>query len=345
MRSVKLSPKPLPPYVYACIDRSILVQPFCRVVVARFARVVPAEIPANFLTLGSSLCVGLMLVAAVHLHPGGAAAPWCAALMFGYIIYDHADGMHARRTGTSGPLGEYLDHYLDAFNGPIAVVTMFLVAGQQARDSLLLLVGAITVASASTMLEQKETRTLYFGLIGPLEGMRLTLGYLLSWCLPHAASFWFGPTPWPGTWFSTLAWAGLAGSGLTTVASLWRIGRVPASFCVYLVSTGAMLWAIPHLGLAWSWSVLIVSLHGSDYTGRLLGSHLRGTARPWPDLLAPLAVGVAWAVPGHAPVLAWAVGAYLAGRNLQATISNLSAFRQFWRWRNLASAVIREPRA
>ena len=326
--------KDLPPYTYACTDRSVLVQPVCRFVVAPFARWMPATVPANFLTLGSSLCMGLMLPAAVSFPSVATAAAACALLMLGYILYDHADGMHARRTGTSSPLGEYLDHYLDAFNGPIAIAAMFLIAGQKTNAALLPVVGAVAMASTATMLEQRETRMLYFGLVGPLEGMLLTLGFLASWSLPSASTFWLSPTPWPGTWFSTVSWLGFAGGLLTVAGSLMRIGRIPAPFLLYVASTVVLGW-YPHApGQAWWCAPLLLTLHGSDYTGRLLGSHLRGTRRPVPDVLAPVTVALALALADHQPWITAVVATYLGARNLATTISNLRAFRQFWRWRN-----------
>jgi hypothetical protein len=48
---------------------------------------------------------------------------YIAFVMFGYQTFDAVDGKHARRTGTSSPLGQLFDHGCDAIN---LVFTVFM---------------------------------------------------------------------------------------------------------------------------------------------------------------------------------------------------------------------------
>ena len=77
----------------------------------------PLWIPANALTLCSFLCAvatfGLCIVARSFSLPASALFA-AAALAWSYRTLDDIDGPHARRTGASGPLGEMLDHGIDA---------------------------------------------------------------------------------------------------------------------------------------------------------------------------------------------------------------------------------------
>jgi phosphatidylglycerophosphate synthase len=80
-------------------------------------RMIPLSIPANALTLCAFLCAvatfALCIAARSLALPAGALFA-AAALAWSYRTLDDIDGPHARRTGSSGPLGEMLDHGTDA---------------------------------------------------------------------------------------------------------------------------------------------------------------------------------------------------------------------------------------
>lgn len=326
----------VPVYRYVCTDRSPLVGPFCRYGVRWFVQWMPPAVPANLLTLGSSLCMWAMLALAVTTPPATALAWWCLALMAGYVIYDHADGMHSRRTGTSSPLGEFLDHYTDAFHGSIAVVVMFLVAGREASWMLGLGVWLVGLAGAATMVEEHERKVLYFGLVGPLEGMLLVIGYFASWCGTDAGRWWHAPLIGGVTGFETVVIACAAACLLAVLGCARRTGRMPAKLAAFALA-GAVLW-----GLSWwrerNWweAGLLLALHDSDFTGRVISSHLRGTPLPWPDWVAPVVMAVAIILP-LPPI--WLVGVtalYLLGRNVSLVSRFMKVFGGNWRWRNVA---------
>jgi len=323
-----------PAYTYRCVDRSVLVGPFCRYVVRWFVQWMPRAVPANLLTLGSSACMWVMLaLAAIASDPAG-LAPWCLALMAAYVIYDHADGMHSRRTGTSSPLGEFLDHYADAFHGPITVVVMFLVAGCADSPLLVVLVWAVALAGAAIMVEERERKELHFGVLGPLEGMLLGLAFFASWSHPAAAAWWHAPLSGDFTVFAAVMAGGALGSLVTVVGCVRRIGRMPAGLPVFALA-GAVFCALGLWGgTAWWGPVLLLMLHGADYSGRTIASHLRGTPPARADVVAPVLVAVALAagVPGVWPVAAAAV--WLVVRNAGLAAGFFAVFGGYWRWRN-----------
>jgi phosphatidylglycerophosphate synthase len=324
----------VPAYTYVCTDRSPLVGPFCRHFVRWFVQWMPPAVPANLLTLGSSACMWVMLGLAMMVTDAAAFAPWCLVLMAGYVIYDHADGMHSRRTGTSSPLGEFIDHYTDAFHGPIAVVVMFLVAGHEQSPLLGPALWAVALAGAASMVEERERKELYFGCIGPLEGMLLTLAFFASWCFPAAAAWWQVRVAGDWTIFEVVMLAGASGSVLTAAACVRRMRRLPgalAAFACVGIGLGVLGW---WRGAAWWETPLLLTLLGADYTGRTIASHLQGTPRPRPDWMALVVMAVA-AVAGWPS--AWAAGGaalFLLGRNLGLILGFLRVFGGYWRWRN-----------
>lgn len=333
----------VPAYAYRCVDRSPLVGPFCRQVVRWFVQWVPPAVPANLLTLGSSACMWVMLVLATTAADATVFAPGCLALMIGYVIYDHADGMHSRRTGTSGPLGEFLDHYADAFHGSIAVVAMFLVADRANSPLLATVLWMVTLAGAATMVEERERKELYFGFIGPLEGMLLTIAFFACWCSAGAAGWWHARLAGSFTVFETVMIAGAAGSLLTAVSCVRRIGRLPLNLAGFALA-GAVLYGLGlWRGANWSETALLLTLHGADYTGRVIVSHLQGTPRPWPDWVAP-AVMVVAAIAGLPTVWAGGVTAvYLLGRNAYLIAGFLKVRGGCWQWRNQTAEPQPQP--
>ena len=321
-----------PPYAFVCVDRSLLVRPFCRYVVQPFAQWVPAGVPANYITLISSACMWLMLALVVG-RPTAALAPWCLALMCGYVIYDHADGMHARRTGTSGPLGEYLDHFLDVFHAAIAVIAAAAVSGLAGSPWLPLVLWAVLLGSAATMVEQLERRELFFGVLGPLEGMLVMMAFFAAWCPAGAAEWWSMPV-WGLTRLDLAFAIGGAGGLVPAIACVRRIGRVPWSLATYAVASGGLIWALVGSEVGSTGTMLLVMLHGSDYVGRVIGCHLRGGSRPWPDLVAPTAAAFVSLSGVGSEWLGMALALYLAVRNVGAIARTVHALRRGWRWWN-----------
>ncbi|MCC6414297.1 MAG: CDP-alcohol phosphatidyltransferase family protein [Opitutaceae bacterium] len=318
------------------MDRSPLVGPFCRYVARWFAQWLPPAVPANLVTLFSSGCMWVMLWLAATQAP--ALAPWCLVLMTGYVIYDHVDGMHSRRTGTSGPLGEFLDHYTDAFHGAIAVAAMFLVAGREGSPWLGPVLWAVTLAGAATMVEERECQQLHFGFIGPLEGMLLTIAYFASWCFGSAADWWLAPRVGGLAVFELVMIAGAGGCLLTAASCARRIGRLPVGLVGFglagVALCGLGLWR----GLDWWMIALPLTLHGADYTGRVIASHLRGAASPRADWVAP--AFMVCAVPAGLPA-GWAAviaAIYLLGRNAALMRGFFKIFGGYWRWWNQSAA-------
>ena len=118
-------------YKYNCIDKSILLPYFKKYYVSIFFKVVPFWLTANFITLISTFFIFALLVI-VLLSENLTTVSNTLAIIFclhTYIVGDHLDGMQAKHTKTSSPLGEFLDHYLDVFNGATAfglIIQMFM---------------------------------------------------------------------------------------------------------------------------------------------------------------------------------------------------------------------------
>ena len=114
------------PYQYRCIDESILLPFLKKYVFTVLHRLIPYGVPANYLTL-----VSIIVIWSCFLYLIGVNTPDDADIIIVffaitiYVIFDHFDGLQAKKTGTGSPLGEILDHYSDVFNGSIILYFFF----------------------------------------------------------------------------------------------------------------------------------------------------------------------------------------------------------------------------
>lgn len=116
-------PAPPPGYVYSCDDRSALKAVYYRLLVNPLAAIAPARLRANDVTFVSQLFALIpALIGLYSVHgevPGWVFGVLAPVGYLGYIVLDHLDGTHARKTKTSSPLGELVDHWCDAWNAPL----------------------------------------------------------------------------------------------------------------------------------------------------------------------------------------------------------------------------------
>ena len=183
------------PYRYACVDESILLPYLKKYVFVVLHRIVPYGVPANYLTVVSIIIMWTAFTYFVTIEEVNSEAVLVAifAILL-YVIFDHFDGLQAKASQTSSPLGEILDHYSDVFNGAIVVYLCFRCMHLQLGWLFLIVLWFNFLAFAVTYVEQRERRELYFGKIGSLEGVILILLVMLS-CLSFAGlDTWHQPS-------------------------------------------------------------------------------------------------------------------------------------------------------
>lgn len=326
----------LPPYVYRCVDRSRLVGIYRRRWVPLFAWWLPRWLPANLVTIGAATFMWAVLgleLAASAVPPPVLAIAFVVLFQLA-LIYDHADGIHAKRTGTSSPLGEYLDHGLDAVNGAITVLALFALVGYTNR--LLVLCGIWTwhAAFAATMVDERERGELYLEAIGTIEGVLLFSAFFLTWLAPPLRDWWLAPLVGGVPAFALVIPVAFVTTLSTVVSSVRRMGRLPVQLGIYM-GCSLLIAVVLALGSLPFWiAVAVVVLYGSDYTSRVIGSHLLRRRHSLPDLVAPFVVAVAAAVPWHPDWWGAALAVYLAVRATTGAVGVLRPMRSLWRWSN-----------
>ncbi|KAH7973986.1 hypothetical protein HPB49_008269 [Dermacentor silvarum] len=132
-------------YEYTCKDTSPLSNYVMHPFWDQAVKLVPRGVAPNVLTLSGFVLtlvnVGLLsyydfaFFASSDLHPEAPPVPpwvWlvCAVNQFLAHTLDGIDGKHARRTGSSGPLGELFDHGLDSWATLFMPVCLYSVFGR-----------------------------------------------------------------------------------------------------------------------------------------------------------------------------------------------------------------------
>lgn len=146
-----------------------------------------------------------------------------------YQSLDAIDGKQARRTGTSGPLGEMFDHGCDALNTTLGCI---LVSGALNLGQSWWTVSSQVASLANfylTTWEEYHTGTLYLSSFsGPVEGILLVIGVFLVTSI-------FGPGFWD--------------QGILTVTGLNSIGFIKSLHLKDLpLNECSLLFAIISLG-------------------------------------------------------------------------------------------------
>lgn len=239
---------------------------------------VPARITPNSITVCGWVC---MVVSAFFIWAALGGNKWgylgAAAFVFLYMTADNVDGAHARRTGQSSRLGEFLDHWLDSLN--MVVINMSVILCLGFHDWLLVIVTLwMSIAFFATIWEHHHTGIFHSGRLGTNEGLLMVIG--LDVLLFAAPANW-GWISYHGPTHPTLA---LAFAYLTIAVCLVTVvktaARVRSKFGDYLPFL-LVIAAIFILGLKGmdkrlvAMGILLVNtlFAGPFLLGRLVGAH------------------------------------------------------------------------
>ena len=141
-------------------------------------KVIPQWLPANYITFISALAVFISFVTASLFGSSHIIAYFAVpTLMLVYLVSDDLDGIQARKTNTSSPLGEYLDHFLDVFNIGLCQVALLMMLGIYTGWITAMFLFAAYLVISATFFLQAKTDELVLEKIGIFES--LLLGFFI----------------------------------------------------------------------------------------------------------------------------------------------------------------------
>lgn len=186
-------------YKYSSVDRSIVSRVALKPFYSKFILLFPKWMAPNLITLLGLGFVVINLVCILAYNPtfDQECPTWvyvsCAVGLFMYQTFDACDGLQARRTGQSGPLGELFDHCCDAVNTTLEVLIFCAVVNTGYTWAVVASQFATLLNFYLSTWEEYHTGTLFLSeFSGPVEGILLIIAIYLTTAVCGPA-FWHQP--------------------------------------------------------------------------------------------------------------------------------------------------------
>lgn len=324
------------PYQYRCKDFSLVTPPFKRWIITPLIKFVPWVIPANIITFVSNAFVYVSLYLALNPELFGKANPLLiAGGLIVYLIGDHLDGMQAKRTGTGSALGEFCDHYLDAFNNGVVMFTMISVFGISHKVVIAAVIIISYWAHMAVFYEQFKTGWLTFEPVGSLEGVLLSALLIALSANPTVNSIYSYVLLEDYSFIEMLMILSSLGGIITFIKTWKRTPDVTADFWFFTV----LISVVGMLALTFFTSFqlfVLLTLYASLYIGKIMYGHLIDGVERSPDFVSPIALLLLF-VPGftYNDYLFTMLTAYLSVSIFILIVKTFSVLRVYWVWFNL----------
>lgn len=175
-------------YKYQSEDRSIVTKVFLKPFWNAFVHVFPKWMAPNLVTLSGLGFILVNLVVTLYYDPTlDQAKPRFVYLanaigLFLYQTFDGCDGVHARRTGQSSPLGELFDHSIDAINTTLSAYIFCSTLQMGYTYKMIYSQFAVLTNFYLSTWEEYNTHVLFLSEIsGPVEGLlAIIFAYLMT---------------------------------------------------------------------------------------------------------------------------------------------------------------------
>jgi len=275
-------------YVYKSVNNSLVDRYVLRHWWPIAIKLVPARAPANAVSMLGNLGVvsAFAILSGLLLGPMpvfGRSHPWIfgvvAFCLFFYQTLDALDGIQARRTGTSGPLGEFVDHWFDSFNSFLLPLGFGLAFPSVPYLVLIILILLISATDWSLLRAVKKADTMVFPPLSTEEGQVIVQLFCLAvWAFGY--DLWNQPVLLGHSVIFWLYIFGIVGIAIIFVKSLGD--RETLRYLLPLLASllPISLWttlAFPGFGFpALLAGTILQGLSGSRFVGELLRERLVG---------------------------------------------------------------------
>ena len=325
------------PYQYRCNDKSLVTPVFKRWIVAPLIQFIPWSIPANIITILSNGFVYLSLYLTLRSSPviDTFTRMSVASCLLVYLIGDHLDGMQAKRTETGSALGEFCDHYLDAFNNGIIVFTMLLIFQVTNPLIIVIVIVASYLAHLSVFYEQFKTGWLTFEKMGSLEGVLVATAAISLSCIEKINDAMLTKIFLGCSGFELLMLISATGAFITFFTIWKRTPDVKYNFWLFIV----LLVVLTALCIGRFSNVelfVIITLYASLYIGQIIQGHLIDGVERKPDVVVPLFLMFSFITPNNiiSEYTFWIIASYLIFCIGYLVVSVFSILKIYWVWVN-----------
>ncbi|OBA26152.1 Choline/ethanolaminephosphotransferase [Hanseniaspora valbyensis NRRL Y-1626] len=184
-------------YKYQSEDRSIISQKILKPFWNKFVNVYPEWLAPNVITLSGFAFVLINLITCVIVAPDFQTEhpSWCyysyAIGLFLYQTFDACDGLQARRTGQSGPLGELFDHCIDSLNTTVSMLVFTSVTMLGFSGYTVFMQFALLMNFYLSTWEEYHTHKLFLSeFSGPVEGILIIIASFILTGIVGPEAFW-----------------------------------------------------------------------------------------------------------------------------------------------------------
>ena len=256
-------------YKYQVLEHSLTQNTLTKYIWNPILDHLPANVKPNMITVIGAL---FMLLSVFFIRLGYRGGNWAfifaALCIFVAMAGDNVDGPHARRTGQSSKLGEYLDHWLDSINSVIVNLCIAYALELQGWMLLLYLV-SITIAFFSTIWEHHHTGVFHSGRMGTNEGLLAIIGlYLLLFF--YYRNPWFTYHPYEINIASGLACCSITVCLVTIGKVIWRVKKHMWEFVPILLVIGGICGCSQANLLDQKTAALLILASNIPFCGRFL---------------------------------------------------------------------------
>ncbi|CAL9727911.1 cholinephosphotransferase 1 [Monosporozyma unispora] len=165
-------------YKYQSEDRSLLSNYVLRPYWRWFSQIFPLWMAPNLVTLCGLFFIIINVITTLYYDPTlTQESPRWTYFSYGiglfmYQTFDACDGMHARRTGQSGPLGELFDHCIDSLNTTLSLFPFWSTTGMGFSYSFIFSQFLCLCNFYLSTWEEFHTHKLFLSeFSGPVEGI------------------------------------------------------------------------------------------------------------------------------------------------------------------------------
>ena len=323
-------------YKYSANDASLMTPFLRRFFLVPMLKIVPYQIPANFITLLSNSCVlASFIIAALGYYRGNfflhSLIPF---LCFAYIVGDCFDGVQARRTRTSSPLGEYFDHFLDAFVTGLLTGTLLFALRVNHWFVLFFPYQALYLGQIGAFWERLKTGVISFGKVSTSEGvMAIALSSFLASCafmqplIVNKPIFSISYFEW--ILLTCFFFAGVAGVKAFFVARVFSL-----QLMLHVIFSCVVTLLCIYFGYSILFITLISTLYNAFFISPILSSISTGGSERHPDFFIPLSFVFCYFCASHIVLISFCQVGYLLLRILIRFAIFFYRNRCYWVWCN-----------
>lgn len=268
---------------YTVEDRELLMGFYKKILWNRLVELIPESLAPNTITVIGQIAAVLATVLAVVATMGHPILYVVSGfLLLTYLTADNIDGAHARRTGQTSSLGEFLDHGLDGVANACVLLTAAVILHMDGIWMVLLLaLGAM--GFIVTFWEQYRTGKLILPEMSATEGVTLVvIVEFLLFFLGEPAWLRFDMTAMNGATYIMLFT--LAMYAIALAQPTWRIYKQTGSKHLHeglpALAIAAAAAGYVAAGAAAPMPAIMVGLYGADLVCRLIWLRHQGADRP-----------------------------------------------------------------